>query len=679
MKKLFSIFCLVRCLLLVSTIAVHGSLFADFFIYNVTAFSPGTEECAAAQAKDLKDKTGVDMALYCLSLHPQGRPAIDKAKNCIESFVKFKKALEGSGVKAGVLVQSILGHWPRVDKEIESWTRTVDSAGNKVRFCPEDNGFAAYITEVFKLLAAEKPAFIMTDDDVRAFSPKAECFCPFHIERFNSLRGTKYTASELRSRLSRAGHHNDDYKVFFKIQREMVLRVLERARKAIDSVDPTIPGGMCVAWAEHQFVVPLAKAIAAKGQTPVIRTSTASYLERMSANSVPRIISRMMGFSEYYKNVAVDLLCESDTFPHNLWSKSSRSFMSHLTTAAFIGMNGAKAWYVNGYKGGMPVSRSYTDILSEHRGFLDTLSSEIAGSSWEGLAIACFTRFPRWHLILNQNEFFVDQDNAGVKIFSVFGIPYYVSRDFDNDGVYVLAEAAEVSRLSNDELEKIFSRKVLVFRDAAIALSARGYHELTGVKTVNKNLVYNFERDEVLGLYLSFSKQTKDYEFVPAQGALVLATLGFKPYAGSDVYDKASPSAVLYSNKLGGRVLSLQYNSHLQPMHLYSAPRRKSLLSMIEKLCGRPLPFVAEHNQDVVMLARKKSDGTYLVFVENINPDPIKRLSFTVPEGAWRVERLSSNGEWKSVKAEFKGGKVVCDIGVAFYETIIMRLSKRSI
>jgi hypothetical protein len=348
--------------------------------------------------------------------------------------------------------------------------------------------------------------------------------------------------------------------------------------------------------------------------------------------------------------------------------------MSHLTTAAFIGMNGSKAWFVNGYKGAMPVSRSYTDILVEHRGFLNALSREIAGSSWEGLAVACFTRFPRWHLISNQNEFFVDPDNAGVKIFSVFGIPYYVSRDFSDDGIYVLAEAAEVSRLSNEDIEKILSRKVLVFRDASIALSARGFHELTGVKTVNKNLVYNFERDELLGLHLSFSKQTKDYEFVPAQGASVLATLGFKPYAGSDVYDKASPSAVLYSNKLGGRVLSLQYNSHLQPMHLYSDSRRKSLLSMIEKLCGRPLPFVAAHNQDVVMLARKKSDGTYLVFVENINPDPIKQLSFTVPEGTWRVERLAPDGRWKSVKAEFKDGKAVCDIGVSFYETLVVRL-----
>ena len=415
----------------------------EFTVYNVTAFSPGREDVAAADAIELKRRTGVDMALYSLTLHPEGRPAIAKAERYVESFRKFKAAVEGSGVRAAVLVQAILGHWPRVDKDIEDWTRTVDSAGKKVRFCPEDPGFAKYITDVFTMIAKERPAFILTDDDVRGYSHNAECFCERHMEMFNRRRGTAYTADELRARLSKAKQSDPDYVAFLALQREMIEGVLKRARAAIDAVDPTIPGGICIAGEEHWLCAPLARAMAAKGQRPVMRTSTASYQERMTAANVPYNVCRMLGFAEYYRGCGIDLLCESDTFPHNLWSKSARSFMTHLSNAAFIGMRGSKAWYVNAHKGKFAVSRNYTDILAENPGFLSSLSDEVQGSEWEGIAVPCFTNAPNWHLMKNHSEFFLARDNAASTSFGVLGIPFRTVRDLDGDRTYALAYASE--------------------------------------------------------------------------------------------------------------------------------------------------------------------------------------------------------------------------------------------
>ena len=278
-----------------------------------------------------------------LTLHPEGRPAMKKAERYIASYRVLRREMEGSGMRLGILVQSILGHWPRVDRDIEDWTRTVNVKGEKVRFCPDDPGFAKYIEDVFALVAAEHPAFVMLDDDVRAYSHEAECFCLRHVAEFNERRGTHYSERELREKVSAAKQDDPDYTTFFAVQRDMMERLVRRIRAALDATDPSIPAGVCVAGEET-------------------------------------------------------FLDESDTCPHNLWSKSALSFFTHMEVAAFLGYRGAKVWFVNGTKmGSGPVSRSYTDILARNRGVLDALA-DVAGaaSCMGGVALPCFTRFPTW-------------------------------------------------------------------------------------------------------------------------------------------------------------------------------------------------------------------------------------------------------------------------------------------
>lgn len=646
---------------------------AGFTLYNVAQFSPGNEKVAAADAKEYFERTGNDLVLYSLTLHPEGRPAIEKVRRHVESFGKFKAELSGSPVRAGILVQAILGHWPRVDKDIEDWTRTVDAKGNEVRFCPLDPGFAQYITDTFTMLAKEHPAFILTDDDIRAFSHEAECFCHLHMDLFNKRRGTSYTADALRTKLATAKQDDPDYVAFFALQREMLGGVVKRARAAIDAVDPSIPGGICIANEEHLFCAPLARAMAAQGQTPVMRTATATYLERMTAAGVPRCVCRMMGFEEYYRGSGIELLCEADTWPHNLWSKSSRSFFTHLTAAAFIGMTGAKTWYVNSHKGPFAVSRNYTDVLAENRGFLPALAEAVAGSAWGGLAIPCFTNFPNWHLVNNHDEFFVESGNVGETVCIPFGIPFQTVREFDGDRIYALSTAAEVARLSDGDLRRILSHRAVVFRDAAEALSKRGFDALTGVKVERRSLVFNREHDDMHNVDLVFSPSSKDRHFTANPSVEVLSTLGYRPFSGSPQYDAVSPATVLFTNALGGRVLTVQYHPKMASYQLYSEARRAWLLAALERLSGEPL-FVAGHDQDILVLVRRNAKGERIVLAENLNSDPIRRLSFRVSAMPGKVERLCGDGSWRPVAAAHEGGKLVCDVPVAFYEAVVLRL-----
>ena len=273
---------------------------ADFTLYNVVPFSPGREAVAAADAMEYRDRTGGDLVLYSLALHPEGKPAIDKAERYVASYRALRRAMEGSGMRLGVLVQSILGHWPRVDKDIEGWTRTVNVKGEKVRFCPDDPGFAKYIDDVFAMLARERPAFVLLDDDVRAYSHHAECFCPRHVAEFNARRGTNYSEKAIRERVAAARQDDPDYVAFLTMQREMMERLARRVRASLDAADPSIPAGVCVATEETFLSAPLARAVAARGQTPVMRVSTGCYCERYSSR-LAQNVTRKLGFAEYYR------------------------------------------------------------------------------------------------------------------------------------------------------------------------------------------------------------------------------------------------------------------------------------------------------------------------------------------------------------------------------------------
>ena len=274
----------------------------------------------------------------------------------------------------------------------------------------------------------------------------------------------------------------------------------------------------------------------------------------------------------------------------------------------------------------------------------------------------------------NHVEFFVANANAGTTACAAFGLPFYATRDFDGDRIYALTCAAEVNRLSDGDLRRIFSHRVLVFRDAALALTGRGLDRWTGVAANEAPLLFNREHDNALDADIPYSPMSGSVAFTVRPGAEVLSTLGFRPFAGSPQYDAATPAAVLYANELGGKALTVQYHANMQTLQRHSEGRKASLLAAIERLVGGPLAAVSAHDQDMLTLVRRAPDGSRLVLAENLNPDPVRELTLLVPPGEVRVERLMGAGTWKSVRARRDGRRLVCAVTLAFYEAAVLRL-----
>ena len=74
---------------------------ADFTLYNVMPFSLGREAQCAADCREYRDRTGCDLVLYSLTLHPEGRPAMEKVERYVASYRALGRELEGSGVRLG--------------------------------------------------------------------------------------------------------------------------------------------------------------------------------------------------------------------------------------------------------------------------------------------------------------------------------------------------------------------------------------------------------------------------------------------------------------------------------------------------------------------------------------------------------------------------------------------------
>jgi hypothetical protein len=646
----------------------------SYELHNIVPMWLGHEAEQASKAVDLAARTGVRLSLYSLSLHPEGRPAQAKADRLIDSYRAYARALKGTDVRVGVLVQSILGHWPRNDREIEPWTRTIDQDGRAVRFCPLDPGFGAYIDRVFTELACERPAFILTDDDIRAYSHGCECFCPRHVALFNARRGTSYDADGLRAAVATGKPGEADYDAFLALQREMIEEhVVGRIRRAIDAVDPTIPAGVCIAGEEHFFAGNLARRMAAKGQRPIMRCGTGCYFERLTGERFPPSVLRQLAFAEAFRGEGIGLLDEADTCPHNLWSKSSRAFFTHLATSAFAGYAGAKTWFVNAVKGsGVPVSRAYTDVLAGHRDFLSVLSDAVSGSAFRGLMAPCFTRPKNWHMTREHGEFFVEE-NVCTNLAVAFGVPMGVSRDFGSrENVFALSSHAEVERLSEAELERLLSGRVFVFREAALALTERGRADLLGVRMEPSTIRFTQERASD-GLNLpATSSLSGSVRLTMETGAEMLSEFVFG-LAGCEG-EPVSPASVLFTNRLGGRVVTTAYTPCVHYLERFNEARKSWFVRCLDRLSdGRP-PVVAGNDQDVLLLERGTTDARYVLAV-NLNPEPIGRLSLRLEDGC-RVRRLDDAGIWRPVVQTRCGVFAELDVPVGFYETVVLKIDE---
>lgn len=653
---------------------VFSGCLAAFVLHNVAPFSPGDEAALAKQLVEYRDRTGGDSVLYSLTLHPEGRPAWKKVERCLASYRCLKKELEGSGVKLGVLVQAILGHWPRVGAEDEPWTRSITLEGKEKRMCPEDPRYRQYIADVFTAIARERPAFVMLDDDVHANGYFGiECFCERHTAKFNRENGTSYSPESFRAAVAASRPGDETCRAFRKLQETFVKDVVRLARSSIDAVDPTIEMATCGGGLEERFNHEYARLAAAKGQLPVMRIDNGHY-NRRSLAGLAGNIAHTQASVDYNRDIPA-LLDESDTFPHHRWSTTASFLDLKLQAGAFCGLKGAKLWFVNTSKCGWPVSRAYTDILSRHRRLYPEIVEALGTSVPEGVIVPSLAARQTWGV--KASGAFTDGQSWIAGMMGNLGIPFVCRSDLESEGVYALAGERSARELSEADLRHLFSHRVLVDSAAAIELTSRGFADLMGVRAeTGKNLQYNVECDVRAAVQYPFTQSDKTPLLTPlAANAETVTTLSFAPFFGAKETMPVAPGSVMATNSLGGRVIVTAYcamgTSMFDPP--MSEARKAWLLGHLKRLGWQGV--TVRNDQDVILLARRFENGERLLGVFNTGFDPLGEI---VIEGAGAkpsVSLLTEEGTWRELHvSRLDDGAIVLPVSLPCSNAAILRL-----
>lgn len=650
-----------------------NSLFSKKFTFlNILPYSPGREKEIARRAVDYMQRTGNETVLYSLTLHPEGFPAMKKAETLLNSFRLLKKELAGTPVKLGVLLQSILGHYPRVDKNEEAWVRSVNVLGKPVRYCTLDENYRKYIFDVIAMIAKEKPAFILGDDDIRGFSPYAECFCELHTALFNRLTGKNYTPGEYRETIRTSSPASMEFQTFEKLRRDIFRNTAALIREAVDSVDPDIPAGVCLPGTEPRTYHGTAEAIAAKGQTPVLRVCNANYQE-MSSREFPTVLIRTMQLKEAYPENFY-LLDEADAYPRNLFSRSSKGMHAKLCSSILTGLRGAKVWFVNAEKLGYPIHRNYTEILEKYQHFYQKFAAEAEGGTLTGVAIPGKLDFSGWHSAITETlAGFQEEPNYGEKTFGLLGIPCQGVLSLDKDEIYAVAGAKNISCFSDADLKKMLSGKLLLDGPAAAAVCARGFSKELGLTAEMIDFRFTHEKNPETGQFYEITKAPGVPKFTLLDDkAEVLTKLYYLPFNGSPDLEEVAPATVFYRNELGGTVCCTAFHQQIDFFHINEL-RKKWYMEILDRLNGKKLPLVCLAEQDITVLTRKSSDGSMLVLACNLNFDDLTELSFRCDPMPQTIQQLMPDGQWKICDFRQDADTVSLPVQLSCYDLVVLK------
>ena len=642
-----------------------------FTFFTIAPTSIGTEERLAKAMIEFKNLSGNDIVLYCMTLHPEGRPAMDKARMYLDSYKKLKKSLEGSGVKLGVLLQSIVGHWPRVDKNEEQWTRSIDINGNVKRFCILDNHFQKYISDVVEMFAKEKPVFIMGDDDIRTFSPLVECFCPLHVAEFNKRTGKNFTSKQLREAVKNCNANDDVFTSFETLRIDTNKKIVEVIREAIDNVNPNIETSTCMPWWATQDNAKVSKVMAGKHQ-PALRICNSLYLTKSPNAFVPMAI-RTQALYEANKHIPI-LLDESDTCPHNLYAMSSSSLHSKICQSAMVGLKGSKLWFVNAYFGNYPISRNYTKVISENTKLYNKIVNEVKNSTSYGVLIPLEKELKHYHPYKNPTYFYIHPKSWAETLFGTYGIPFQCTADFTQDGVYAIAGKHAVECLSDAQLKQLLSRKLLIDGTAAAEITKRGFAKYLGVEATNKDFKFNSEQYANKDESLAITKEPcVPFLKILDNNIKVLTNLLYKPSYISKNIEYVCPATVLYKNELGGHVCTMVYGPFVNDFVLQNEARKDLLEDVIAMLNGEVLITVRNY-QNFFAYARKLTDDSTLINATNLNSDVAQTIKLKLSFVPKKVEILQPNGTWKNALFTTSNNEIEIKKSLTTYDCAIIKI-----
>ncbi len=617
------------------------------------------------------DKGIADMALFKMTLVPEGTPPADKVTLYCEQYAEFKERLDELGLKSGILVQATVGHGWILGEMFPYQTHVNFTDGVSTRVvCPCDKDFlTGYLYNAMATLAKYSPNHIMIDDDLRTIWFKGEgCACPLHMAEFNKRAGADLNREELWKIVNERTEQSKRYTdIFVECQRDSLINAARVIRAGIDSVNPKIPASYCCCGNNAEFAYEIASELAGEGNPVTVRINNGNYTPQ-GARYLSRVFHRAATQIAKLKGRVDVILAETDTCPQNRYSVSAHGMHAHYTGSILEGVNGAKHWITRLMTHEPKSGEKYREILAENRGFYEKLAELQPSLKWRGCRIFVPST-PDFTYGRVKEEW----DGWSYCVLEKLGLPMYYSSE--NGGVVCL-EGDVDTRLSDSDILEMLKGNVILASDTAQNLIKRGFGKYLGVDVREWN-----GKQPVREIYKSGSCtgiQMQIKELIPTSEKTIVNSKACNT-TDYESYEYLFPGVTEFTNELGGNVFVFS-GTPVAEFHLSTAfsflnyTRKEQLVELMQKTGEMPVYYPGD--EEVYFKCADMEDGRVFCALFNIGLDMIDKIELVCNFEAKSFEALMPNGETVPVDFEKKNSTYVLQKSAQILDPVVIFISK---
>jgi len=616
-------------------------------IINVTPLLSDHLAEIVADLRRLQDDCGVTDAAFSVPLVPvEYNPTMAQAEYLHGLFLRAREMLQGSGLKIGILLQSLIGHG------VPSRARFQHSVNSKgivtSSMCPLDPDFQEYVRKAVTLMATTRPDFLLVDDDFRLTNCGGSgCFCDLHLSGFNRQHDYDFDRESLLQELSRNRQVQEQWDQFRGNSLHQLAGII---RRAIDCGGRDLPCGLCIGHpegSELQFAVTNARILAGENP-PFIRIGNSFYMDHNPSGLLWRVYWTAMQMQAVGE--IPEILAESDTYPQNRYCTSSRALNGQIIYSLLNGTRGCKLWLTRTFEYEPGSGLAYRSIMKENIAAYHQLEKLYPSISWDEPT----TPLPRQ---VPPQETGIRENNWTTSICAHMGIPARVG-DGRSSSVVMLS-GPEIDFFSDQELTEFMRHGVLLDGNAAEKLCRRGFSQFLGVTVdVPPDWKFSYERlnfDSHNGcsggkkiLLTSFVNINVRRITPKNPNTKVISDLYFSAWHYSPDAKPIGAGVTLFENSLGGRIAV--FAAAIGFMEYMNEVRREQLMNVLDWLNVNPLPVVVDSDIDIYarhgMIAAEQGGGELLAIFD-VNMDALPEFRLRIGgKPVTSLRRLNGDGSW---------------------------------
>ncbi len=608
-----------------------------------------------------------DLALFMMTLVPEGNPPIKKAEMMAEEYKLFRDRLKLDNVECGILVQATIGHGYKLNNPFAFQHYVGLTTGEEANVCcPYDENFRNHMRSVFSTLAMTEPKVIMVDDDFRLMArPQKGCCCPLHVKAFNEKSGKNFTSEELRQYVLAHPKNDPLTDIFVETQGESLIGAAKAMREGIDAVNPKLQGVFCCCGSNAEFADDIANILAGQGNESAVRINNGNYTTA-GARNLSRAMLRAATQIAYLKGKVDHVLAETDTCPQLRYSTGAHSLHSHYTGTILEGASGAKHWITRLIDFEPKSGEAYRKLLGKYSGFYRTLMELVPQIQPVGCCIPLnSTRNYRFDADAVYNGW-------SSCVLERLGLPLFFSGKHSGA---VFLESDGDCRFNDSEIENMFKGTVVLAGESAERLNERGFGHLTGVKVrawdgpnLSGELIYATDR--------ICKAQIGSFELIPINDEVEAKSFVYHIPDGK-TKNMLFPGCTVYKNPLGGTTIVFSGKPDV-PFNYQNAfsflnESRKAQFVELLKSTGN-LPVYYPDDAEVYMRAGYLPDGKLFVAIFNIGLDPLDDIPLVVEKAVKGVKMLSPDGQFQDVEYTLDSNKLTVNTPAHILSPVILTL-----